>query len=181
MKKLIYILTCLIFMTSCATTKIKEPSNSEAQELQKKIRQEDVRQAIEARRFLLKFNRLYVLHGGTIDLKPASNYIILDGDWVIINAAYMGVQYSSRPIAGIDMKGKAVASVFKYNSSKGFYEIRIKVKNEQTQFDVFLTIDMDGDCDASITSHKIDRVRYTGNFIPLRPKETNNSQENILL
>ena len=49
------------------------------------------------RRFIIKFDRLYISHGGTIDLIPKANYIILDGDKVIISAAYVGRQYSYRP------------------------------------------------------------------------------------
>lgn len=181
MKKLIFILTGLIILTSCATTKVEESSKNDTQKFQKLVRQEDIRQAVETRRFLLKFNRLYVPYGGSIDLKPASNYIILDGDNVIICAAYVGRQYSSRPIAGIDLKGKAVAFEYKDNREKGLFEIRIKARNEQTTFDVFLTIDSDGYCNASLTSYKIDRVRYTGDFIPLKPKDTNSEQENIVI
>ena len=181
MKNMIFIVAGLIILTSCATSRVEESSKPESKNYKSLVQQETIRQAVEMRRFLLKFNKLYILHGGMIDLKPNNNYIILDGDKIIISTAYIGRQYSYRPIAGIDMKGKTVAFELKDNSSKGLFKIRIKVKNEQNTFDIFLTIDKDGYCNASLTSYKIDRVEYSGNFIPLRAKEENSEQENSLI
>ena len=85
-----------------------------------------------------------------MDLIPKANYIILDGDRVIISAAYIGRQFSYRPIKGIDMIGQAVSFEMKNNSSKGIYEIKMKVKNSTNSFDVFLTITEDGYCNTSL-------------------------------
>ena len=46
-------------------------------------------------------------------------------------------------------------------------------------FDVYLTVNNDGYCNTSLTSYKIDRVRYTGNFIPLIPKEENQEKRRM--
>jgi hypothetical protein len=177
MKKLIYILTGLVILTSCATSKVEETSKKESADLKNIVQQAEIRQAIDMRRFLIKFDRLYISQGGRIDLIPKSNYILLNGDRVVISAAYAGRQLSNRPIKGIDMVGKAVSFEMKNNASKGIYDIRMKVKNDQTVFDVFITITDAGHCDASLTSYKIDHVRYTGNFIPLMPKEENQEKE----
>jgi hypothetical protein len=161
----------MVILVSCATTKTGETSKKETKQEKALVQQAEIRQAVEARRFLMKFDRLYYSNGGIIDLKPTMNYILLDGERVVISAAYMGRQYGNRPIKGIDMVGKAVAFDLKNNASKGTYEIKMKVKNEKNTFDVFVTISNDGHCNASVTSHRIDYVRYTGNFIPLKPKE----------
>jgi hypothetical protein len=133
------------------------------------------------RRFLIKFDKLYISNGGIIDLIPNINYIKLDGNRVVINAAYAGRQYSYRPIKGIDMIGQTVSFELKNNSSKGIYEIRMKVKNDKNAFDVFVTITGDGSCNTSLTSNKIDHVRYTGNFIPLKPKEEKTDPEKKII
>ena len=177
MNKLIFILSGFLILTSCATTKVEETSKKEQGEIKNIFQQEQIRQAVEMRRFIIKFDRLYISQGGTIDLIPKANYIILDGDKVIISAAYVGRQYSYRPVKGIDMEGRAVSFEMKNNSTKGSYEIRIKVTNNINTFDVYLTVNNDGRCNTSLTSYKIDRVRYTGNFIPLIPKEDNHEKE----
>ena len=177
MKKLVFILTGLVILTSCATSKVEESSINESGNIKNNFQQALIRQAVEMRRFIIKFDRLYISHGGTIDLIPKSNYIILDGDKVVISAAYIGRQYSYRPIKGIDMIGQAVSFELKNNSSKGTYEIKMKVKNDKNTFDVFVTVTNDGYCNASLISYKIDHVRYTGNFIPLIPKEENKEKE----
>jgi hypothetical protein len=75
------------------------------------------------------------------------------------------------------MVGRAVSFEMKNNSSKGIYEIKIKVTNNINTFDVYLTVNNDGYCNTSLTSYKLDRVRYTGNFIPLIPKEDDQKKE----
>jgi hypothetical protein len=177
MKKLIVILAGLGILTSCATSKVEETSKIESGESKNIVQQAEIRQAVDMRRFLIKFDRLYISQGGVIELIPKANYILLDGDRVVISAAYAGRQMSYRPIRGIDMVGKAVSFEMKNNTSKGIYDIRMKVKNEQNTFDVFITITDEGRCNASLTSYKIDHVRYTGNFIPLMPKEDNKEMD----
>lgn len=167
---MIFILTGMAMLTSCATTKVEETAKKESGDAKNAFIQAEIKQAIEMRRFIIKFDRLYSSRGSRIDLIPKSNYIILDGDKVIISAAYIGRQYSNRPIKGIDMIGKAVSYELKNNTTKGTYEIRMKVKNQMSTFDVFLKLTTDGNCNTSLTSNKIDHVRYTGNFVPLRPK-----------
>ena len=181
MKKLTIILTGFVILTSCATSKVEESSKKESAEGKNIFLQAEIRQAVEMRRFLIKFDRLYMSHGGTIDLVPKSNYLILDGNKVIISAAYIGRQYSYRPVSGIDMIGTAVSCEIKQKTSKGSYEIKMKVKNDKNTFDVFVTINNSGYCDASLASYKIDHVRYTGNFIPLKPKEEKVDTEKIVI
>jgi hypothetical protein len=171
MKKLIFILTVLVIMTSCATSKMEETSRDESEKLKNIFLASDIRQAVEMRRFIVKFDRIYITGGGTVDLIPKANYMILDGDKVVISAAYIGRQYTYRPIKGIDMIGKAVSFEMKDKTTNGMYEIKMKVKNDKNSFDVNLTVNDDGHCNASLNSYKIDHVRYTGNFIPLKPKE----------
>ncbi len=75
------------------------------------------------------------------------------------------------------MIGKAVSFELKNNTSKGLYEINMKVKNESNTFDVYLTVNNDGNCNTSLASYRIDHVRYTGNFVPLIPKEEKENEK----
>ena len=94
MNKLIFILCGFLILTSCATAKVEETSKNEPVEVKNPVQQEQIRHAVEMKRFIVKFDRLYISYGGRIDLIPKANYIILDGDKVIISAAYVGRQYS---------------------------------------------------------------------------------------
>lgn len=171
MKNLFIIPTCMVFLMSCAGTKTGETTRKETINDKSLVQQAEIKQAVEGRRFLIKLTRLYVSQGGRVDLKPTYNYILLDGEKAVISAAYMGRQWGNRPIKGIDMVGRAVTYELRNNAEKNTYEVRMKVKNEWNQFDVTVNISGSGYCDASLTSSKIDYVRYRGNFIPLRPKE----------
>jgi len=179
MKKLIFILTGMAVMSACATSKVEDSSTKESASAKNAIRQAEIKQAVEMRTFIVKFDRLYTSRGGMVDLIPKANYIIVNGDNVVISAAYVGQQYGFRPIKGIDMRGRAVNFELKNNTSKGLYEINMKVKNESTTFDVYLTVRNDGNCNTSFVSYRIDHVRYTGYFVPIMPKpEKEKEKEN---
>ena len=181
MKKLIMILMGPVILASCATTKVEESSKNEAVDVTNVYQQAEIKKAVELRRFIVKFDRLYIPQGGNVDLVPNANYIILDGDKVVISAAYLGRQYSYRPIKGIDMIGRAVSFQLKNNSSKGTYEIKMKVKNDINTFDVYLNVTADGHCNTTVTSYKIDHIRYTGSIIPLKPKEEKAEPVNLVI
>lgn len=125
-----------------------------------------IRQAVESRKFIIKLDRIYS-YGGMIDLRPRSNYIIVDGRYAVINAAYFGRQYDIRPISGINMRGVAMNYEVTDKISKGMYEITMKVGNEANTFDVYLTIGKNGTADASVNSLKIQNARYRGYVVPL--------------
>jgi hypothetical protein len=171
MKKLIFILTGMAIMSACATSKVGDSTRKESGASENAIRQAEIRQAVEMRTFIVKFDRLYTSRGGMVDLIPKANYIIVNGDRVVISAAYVGQQYGFRPIKGIDMRGRAVSFELKNNTAKGLYEINMKVKNESTTFDVYLTVKNDGNCNTSLASYRIDHVRYSGTIVPIMPKE----------
>jgi hypothetical protein len=177
MKKLIFILTGMAVMSACATSKVEDTTKKESGAAKNAIVQAEIRQAVEMRTFIVKFDRLYTSRGGMVDLIPKANYIIVNGDKVIISAAYIGQQYGFRPIKGIDMRGKAVSFELKNNTSKGLYEINMKVKNESNTFDVYLTVNNDGNCNTSLASYRIDHVRYTGTFVPLMPKQERENEK----
>ncbi len=181
MKKIVLTSTFLVLLMSCATTRTGETSKKEIKQQKSIVQQTEIKQAVDARRFLIKFDRLYYSNGGRMDLKPTYNYILLDGERVVISAAYMGRQFGNRMIRGIDMVGRAVSFELSNNASKGTYDIRMKVKNDRNTFDVSVTITNDGSCNASVLSGLIDYVRYTGNFVPLKPKEENKEPAKMVI
>jgi hypothetical protein len=80
----------------------------------------------------------------------------------------VGRQYDIKPIAAINIHGRATNYAVTDNLSKGSYEIKMKVNNGRSNtFDVYVTISKDGSCSASVSSLKIDNVRYTGYLVPI--------------
>jgi len=172
MKELLLMVSVMMVLTSCASSNKEESASRKPSPKEDRVvMQAEIKQAVEMRRFLIKFDRLYYATGGQIDLIPKANYIILDGQKVVISAAYMGRQFSNRPIRGIDMVGTAVSYELRNNGEKGLFEIRLKARNEVNTFDIFLTVHADGYCNASVTSAQIDNARYSGSFIPLKPQK----------
>jgi hypothetical protein len=170
MKKLLFFITSLLIISSCVTTKEAKLSRIELRNEKKIANQAIVKKAVESKRFIVKFDRLYFSHGRIADLIPRSNYIIIDGDNAIISTAYLGRQYDIRGIAGLDMLGKALNYEMTSNVSKGMYEIKMKINNGNTSFNVYLSVSKNGTCSASVSNLKIDYVRYSGYIVPIKDK-----------
>jgi hypothetical protein len=178
MKKLLIIMISLVVISSCTTTKEAKTSRAELRKKKNAADQALVKSAVESRRFLIKFDRIYYSYGGMIELIPKANYLIVDRDKAILNTAYIGRQYDIKAIAAIDIRGKALDYAVTDNLSKGSYEIKMKVKNNgSSSFDVFVRISKDGYCSASVSNLKIDYVRYDGYLVPLKDQPNNPPQE----
>ena len=168
MKKLSIIIMSLVVMSSCSSTKEVKSSRAELRHEKKLVEQGMVKNAVETRRYIIKLNRLYLYHGGIADLIPRANFIIIDGDRAVISTAYLGKQYDIKPIAGINMRGRAVDYALTNNTSKGSFDIKMTVRNgRNASFDVYINITKNGFCTASLSSLKIDNIRYSGYLVPI--------------
>jgi hypothetical protein len=173
MKKLLIIITVFMVISSCVTTKEARLSRTELRNEKKLAKQEQVKNAVESKKFIIKLDRLYLSYGGMADLYPRYNYIIIDGDKAIINTAYFGRQYDIRRIAAIDIFGRNMNYAVTKDMSRGVYKIKMTVRNAGSNaFDVYLDISKNGYCDASVSSLKIDYIRYSGFIEPIKG-ETN--------
>lgn len=171
MKKILFILFLPVILYSCNTSREAASSRSELKSEKKKLDALLVKNAVESRKYILKFNRIYGYYGTMIDLVPRSNYIIVDGEKAIINTAYVGRQWDIRPIAAINMRGRAVDYSVISKTDKGSFDIKMKVNNGRSvAFDVFITINKNGYCSASVSGMKIESIRYTGFLVPITEK-----------
>ena len=167
MRNLLFIISTLLIVSSCATTKEAKLARKELKNEKKLAEQVLIEKAVESRRFIIKLDRIYFTRGGFLDLKPRNNYIIIDGKKAIISAAYIGRQYDIKPIAGISMHGEAKNYEMSNNTSKGLYKIKMDVDNEFNSFNINLTVGNNGSCTASLSSMKIDFVSYHGHIVPI--------------
>ena len=177
MKKLFLIITTMVIISSCSTTKEAKSSRIESRNDKKLATQEIIKNAVESRRFIVKLDRLFLTYGGTVQLVPRANYIIVDREKGIISTAYFGRQYAFKPIAAINMFGKTMDYEITNNTAKGAYKIKLKVADGGTSFDVYLDISKSGSCSASISSLLINNLSYSGHVVPIT-KSTNPSLQN---
>ena len=66
-----------------------------------------------------------------VELIPRANFIIIDGEKAVISTAYLGRQYDIKPIAGINMRGRAEDYALYQQHLKGI--IRYKAKSDKWQ------------------------------------------------
>jgi len=171
MKKLVVIFISFIIISSCSTTKEANSSRAEVKKEKMILEQAQVKNAVESKRYIIKFERILMSRGGIIQLIPRANYLIVDRERAILNTAYMGRQYDFRGIAAINMKGKTDKYALTSNVSKGSYNIEMKVTNGRSAtFDVYVRISKDGYCSVSVNSLKIDNVNYSGYLVPIIDK-----------
>jgi hypothetical protein len=168
MKKLFVIFISLILMSSCTTTKEAGSTRAEARKEKKLLDQALVKNAVESKRYIIKFERIYFSYGGIIQLMPRANYLIIDRERAILNTAYMGRQYDIMGIAAINVRGRADDYALTDNVNKGSYDIKLKVSNGRSaSFNVYVRINKDGYCSVSVSSLKIDNVNYSGHLVPI--------------
>ena len=171
MKKLfvipLTILTAFLFISAVSLSGEDKPSRSEKKAAKQKI----VKEAVESRRFVIEFDRLYMYRYGRIDLSPGKNFILISGNKAAIRAGYMGRQIGFMPIAGIRLAGEPVYYKMEKNSSKGTYRINMEVKGESDTFHINILVGEDGSCNTTISANRIDQVRYTGTLLPMDKEE----------
>lgn len=177
MKKLFSILTLMMVISSCSTTKEVKSSRIESRNDKKLAKEAIVKNAVESRRFIIKLDRLFLTYGGIVQLVPRANYIIVDGEKGVISTAYFGRQFGIKPIAGINMFGKTSDYELTNNTGKGAYKIKLKVAEGGLSFDVYLDISKSGYCSASISSLLINNINYSGHVVPITGR-TNPSPQN---
>ena len=168
MKKLFAIFASFVILSACSTSKEAGLSRAEARKEKKAINQGIVKNAIQSRRYIVKLNRIYFRYGGATELIPRANFIIIDGERAIISTAYLGRQYDIKPIAGINMRGRAQDYALTDNLAKGSFQVKLKVNNGgSNSFDVYINVSKNGYCTASVSSLKIDNIRYSGYVVPI--------------
>lgn len=160
------IIASVLLLASCAVARKTDAERLSA-ETTKKYDEQVVKRAVESRRFIVRFDRIYHPHGGFADLRPRSNYIIIDGNNAVINAAYIGRQYDFRPVAGFNVKGRTVEYEVTKKMKNGSYEVRMRVDNGANSFDVYLTIGSTGNANASVQGMRIQNARYSGHVVPI--------------
>jgi hypothetical protein len=168
MKKLWILILIPVLMSSCTTSKEAASGRNELRKDKQLTDELLVKNAVESRKYIIKLQRLYPEFGSFFDLVPRANYIIIDGEKAVISTAYLGRQFDIRPIGAINMHGMAEDYAVTSKLNKGKYEVSLNIDNGGANtFHVYITINKNGNCYASVSSLKIDNVRYSGYLVPI--------------
>jgi hypothetical protein len=171
MKKVAVILSVIFLFSACSSTKELSSNRAENKKLKKLAEKAEVKKAVESRRYVIKVNRLYTMGGGSLEMVPTSNFVIVNGEIASISLGYVGRSYSIRPISGINMNGHTLEYKMQTDDSKGLYKVQMSVKAGSDKFDVYLNIGDDGSCSISLINPYIQSVSYSGTLVPLNDSQ----------
>ncbi|MCD4769313.1 MAG: DUF4251 domain-containing protein [Bacteroidales bacterium] len=160
MKRVIILLSVYILLAmSCSSIRQARANN----ELRNNVKQQEIKNAVESDRYIVKVNRLFTRRGFTVDLVPTYNYIIIDKDLARITLAYTGRSFDIRGITGINMTGRVIEKKID-RKRNGMYKIKLKVKQNNDLFTVNISTGTSGYCSVNITHPRIESTRYHGSM-----------------
>ncbi|MDZ7739803.1 MAG: DUF4251 domain-containing protein [Bacteroidales bacterium] len=158
MKKIIYIsLAYLLIAASCSSS----GEMTALREERKAANKEEVREAVESQRMLIRVNKIHPRRGGVIEMRPESNFVIIDQDRVRISLGYLGRSHSIRPVSAINMQGEIYSREIG-SWKKGGYDMEFEMGQDSEKFTVYMTISSDGYVDLRLTNPRLDLARYSG-------------------
>lgn len=169
MNRLILAATGLAIMIYGCTTSKEFGSSSATNKNERKLAERmALRKAIEARRYILRMDKILLTNGMMIDIVPRNNYIIVNGEIVSVSLAYEGRSFGARRITGINFNGRTGNYIMRGDESKGLYNIHVEaITQSNDKFDIYFTLSENGSCSASVNNPYIQSVSYRGTIIPL--------------
>jgi hypothetical protein len=163
MKNLVIVLVAVGLMASCTSSKEASSSKTQTKNLEVAV----VKQAVEARRYVIKMRKIISQSGTSADLIPDNNFFIMNGEFASVSLPYMGRSFSIRPISGINFNGRTLEYKMQGDQEKGVYKIDVEVEANGTRFDFYLNIGSSGTCSLSVINAHIESVTYYGDLVPL--------------
>jgi hypothetical protein len=167
MKNLVFVLIAGILLVSCASSNETKSTRAE----KKTAEAEVVKRAVEARKYVIKMDKIFVQGGAMADLVPKTNFFIMNGEIASVSLAYVGRTFYIRPITGINFNGQTTRYERQSNGEKGLYNIHMEIETNGNKFDFYLNVGTSGTCDLSVTNPHIQSVSYRGTLIPLIQSE----------
>ena len=177
MKKIAFLIAIVIILGSCSSSKEASITKHETKNQKKLAEQEAIKKAVESRRYIIKLNKLYSTNGGTIDLVPTSNFVIINGGIASVRLFYAGITQFSRPVSAINFNGHTITYEMKSDQAKGTYTINTRVNKGADDFDLYITIGISGSASLSVINPHIQSVSYRGEVMPI-PTEVEPSTAN---
>ncbi|MBA4321468.1 MAG: hypothetical protein C0408_01490 [Odoribacter sp.] len=168
MKKIAFLLLIAFSISACSSTKELSSSRADNRKFRKLAEQAEIIEAVESRRFIIKVDRMYIARGGSLDMVPRSNFVIVNGEIASISLGYMGRSFGVHQITGINLNGRTIKYEMESNEAKGMYKIQMVVKYGSDNFDLYLTIGTNGSCNISLNNSYLSAVSYSGTLVPLR-------------
>lgn len=142
-------------LISCSSS--KSLARAEANDLKMEL----AIKAIENQRFIIRAEEMISRRGGNMRLREDMNFLLVDGDNARMNLPYWGRSYDSRGISAINMSGKVTERTITENK-KGYTVLNMKVKQNNDEFRVSITLGKSEKCRIEVYHPRIDPSEYRG-------------------
>ncbi len=166
-KSMLTVVVCAGLLSACTATKEAGSSGNISSAERKAAEQMALKKAIEARKYVIRVDKIIPPGGMPVDLVPRHNFVIINGEMASVSLAYVGRSFGIRQITGINFNGRTGNYQMKTNEEKGIYDIHMEVYRGSDKFDLYLTLGTGGYCSLSINNTYIETVRYNGTLAPL--------------
>jgi uncharacterized protein YceK len=167
MKNILFLLAIAVLVSSCSSSKDVTATTQGSKKDKKLAELAVIKQAVESRRYIVKVSKLYMPYGGTAELVPKFNYIVVDGEVASVSLGYLGRSSGGRKITGINFHGHTVKYEMVNDAAKGKYDVSMKVAKGNDTFDFYITIQPSGTCTVSMNNLFIQSVSYRGEVVPV--------------
>lgn len=154
-------------ISACSATKEAGSASTLSPAEKKAAGQMAIKKAIEARKYVIRVDKIIPPGGIPVDLVPRHNFVIINGELASVSLAYVGRSFGTRQITGINFNGRTGKYQMKTNEEKGIYDIHMEVFRGGDKFDLYLTLGTGGYCSLSVNNAYIETVRYNGTLAPL--------------
>jgi hypothetical protein len=130
-------------------------------------KQEQTEMLINGRNFVFHATRALPSRGSSIDLTTNVSYVkftpdLIDSYMPFYGRAYSGVGYGNDQ--GLHFKGQP--EDFNIDRKKNKYQITARVRSENENFRIFLTVTPSGTASMSISSNNRESMNYQGEITP---------------
>jgi len=172
MKRVLIVLFAMAFIIPAWGQEEGELSKREKRKLERqerKARMEEEREKTaklveymaENQQFVLEANMLFDKYGQSFNVSPNINFVALDSLEGVIQIGsnrYIG----SNGVGGVTLEGSISRYEFEENEKKGYYSISYALNTAVGTYDIFMTMNKNGNADATVRGNFGGSIRYSG-------------------
>lgn len=154
----------IILLSSCSSIRMSRTERELARAIEAQQLRSQVETMVESGSFILLFDQTQSQTGNITQLNMQFNHITIDKTNIEMALAYTGRQYGTRPVAAINLQGKASVYNIEKNIHDGSYLINFQVTQGRSTFTVSINIAANGTCRALVINDRIEPVEYKGSL-----------------
>ena len=172
MKRILIVLITMAFIIPAWGQEEGELSRREKRKLERqerKARMEEEREKTaklveymaENQQFVLEANLLFDKYGQSFPVSPNINFVAVDSLEGVIQIG-SNMYIGSNGVGGVTLEGSVGNYEFTENEKKGYYSISYSLTTSAGTYDVFMTMNKNGNADATVRGNFGGSIRYSG-------------------